>query len=542
MDNRSGLIVVQIDGMSGSALDDLLSSGHMPTLHRLISSGELSLDRWVPLLPPCTPASQAGILHGRNPGIPGFRWYEKETDRLFVANHAKDAAEIEHRLSDGDGILSEMGVSVGNLLAGDAAFSHLTMATIQGRDDAPGPDEHGTYPIDPIIYMRIVIGMIRELLDEIRQARRQRSNDVQPRMPRGWRYALERCVTNVPLRILSTAVVIHEMKRGRPLIYVDYTGYDEISHHAGPGRPDAYGAAEKIDRSIADILNVARHAERHYQLVVLSDHGQALGPTFRQRYGVTLVRLIAKLTGGGMPLDGATQPAEYTDGFERIRYHVLGPRLASVVGGLLERRAGRTHQRASRLADSRGAPVAAPTDAQVANVVVCASGNLGLVYFTAVRERMTREDIEDQFPGLIQELIDHPGIGVVVVRSAEGLVAIGDVGTNFLDDGRVTGTDPLAIYGPHAAEGLRGVAAFENSGDMIVISPYDATIEEVVSFEELVGSHGGLGGPQNDAFIAYPASWRVEPKPLVGAPAVNAQLRRWLSEAGAGPAVTSPGQ
>ena len=80
-----------------------------------------------------------------------------------------------------------MGVSVGNLLAGDAAFSHLTMATIQGRDDAPGPDEHGTYPIDPIIYMRIVIGMIRELLDEIRQARRQRSNDVQPRMPRGWR-------------------------------------------------------------------------------------------------------------------------------------------------------------------------------------------------------------------------------------------------------------------------------------------------------------------------------------------------------------------
>src|SRR5437879_11599324 len=112
--------------MSGSALDDLLSSGHMPTLHRLISSGELSLDEWVPLLPPCTPASQAGILHGKNDGIPGFRWFEKESRTLLVANHAKDAAEIERRLSDGRGLLAEDGASIGNLLSGDATFSHLT--------------------------------------------------------------------------------------------------------------------------------------------------------------------------------------------------------------------------------------------------------------------------------------------------------------------------------------------------------------------------------------------------------------------------------
>ena len=152
-------------------LDDLLSSGHMPTLQRLISSGDLTLDRWVPLLPPCTPASQAGILHGRNPGIPGFRWYEKETDRLFVANHAKDAAEIERRLSDGKGILLKNGRQRWQPARRGPAFSHLTMATIEGRDDGPGPDDHVPYPIDPVIYVRIVFGMIREVFDEIRQAR-----------------------------------------------------------------------------------------------------------------------------------------------------------------------------------------------------------------------------------------------------------------------------------------------------------------------------------------------------------------------------------
>ena len=111
---------------------------------------------------------------------------------------------------------------------------------------------------------------------------------------------------------------------------------------------------------------------------------------------------------------------------------------------------------------------------------------------------MTREKIEEQFPGLIQELVDHPGIGVVVVRSEDGLVAIGDTGTSYLDDGRVTGTDPLAVYGPNALEGLRDVSGFDNSGDMIVIGAYDQATQEVVSFEELIGSHGGLGGVPQD--------------------------------------------
>ena len=512
----------------------------MPTLERMISSGALTLDRWVPLLPPCTPASQAGILHGHNAGIPGFRWFEKSTNRLFIANHAKDAAEIERRLSRGSGILAEMGVSVGNLLAGDAAFSHLTLATIGGRGRTPGPEDHGTYPFDPRIYGRIVIGMIRELLAEIRQARRQRVEDVQPRMRRGWRYALERCVTNVPLRILSTAVVIHEIARARPVIYVDFTGYDEIAHHCGPGRPDTQGAAEKIDRSLAEILAAASRSRRPYALVLLSDHGQSLGPSFRQKHGITLVRLIARLTGGAMPMDHATQPAEYTEGLQRILYHLLGARIASALEGLLERRPGWTHHRASRIFDSRGAPIRSPTDAQVADVVVCASGNLGLVYFTSTPGRLAREEIEARYPGLIEALVHHPGIGVVVVRSREGLLAIGADGTNFIEEGRPTGRDPLAVYGSRASEGLRVLAGFENSGDMIVIGTFDPATQEVVSFEELIGSHGGLGGPQDDAFIAYPSTWKIDQEPLVGAPAVNAQLRRWLSEAGRGGAVSSP--
>lgn len=529
-EDTPGLIIVQIDGMSRPVLDDLLSSGRMPNLGALVSSGRLTLDGWVPLLPPCTPASQAGILHGDNEGIPGFRWFEKSTGRLLVANRAEDAAEIERRLSSGDGLLAGGGVSVGNLLAGDAAYSHLTMATIEGDGRAKGPSDSGGYPFDPRSYLRIVFEMIAELVREIVQARRQRLDDVRPRMPRGPRYALERVITNVPLRILSTSIVVHEVQRGRPIIYVDYTGYDEIAHHCGPGRPDSYGAAEKIDRSIGHILDAIATAPRAYHLVVLSDHGQSLGAGFRQRYGISLAQLIAAWFGVGATFHAALQPTEYADSLTRVLHHVVKPRVASVVAGTLGSHRGIWPRLTRRRTASRGTSVAPSVDTRVADVVVCASGNLGLIYFASSPGRMTREGIESRHPGLIDALVLHPGIGMVVLRSDQGIVAIGAGGMNFLEESRVVGHDPLAGYGSTAAAGLLRVAGFENSGDIIAIGAHDAASDQVVSFEELVGSHGGLGGPQGEAFIAYPSSRRLDAEPLIGSPAINSQLRRWMSD------------
>ena len=137
--------------------------------------------------------------------------------------------------------------------------------------------------------------------------------------------------------------------------------------------------------------------------------------------------------------------------------------------------------------------------------------------------------IERRYPGLIAGLVNHPGIDVVVVGSDRGLVAIGDTGTSFLDEGRVLGDDPLAPYGPLAADGLRRIAGFEAGGDLIVIGHVDPVTNEVVSFEELVGSHGGLGGEQERPFLAAPPDWpRLDPCP-VGSPEVHRQLDAWVA-------------
>ncbi len=43
-------------------------------------------------------------------------------------------------------------------------------------------------------------------------------------------------------------------------------------------------------------------------------------------------------------------------------------------------------------------------------------------------------------------------------------------------------------------------------GDIVLLSSVDPTTGEVVSFEDLVGCHGGLGGAQSESFILRPSS------------------------------------
>ena len=168
--------------------------------------------------------------------------------------------------------------------------------------------------------------------------------------------------------------------------------------------------------------------------------------------------------------------------------------------------------------------------------MVLASGNLANAYFTGLEGRASLERLEETYPGLLTGLAAHPGIGFILVRSeALGAVALGPAGARYLDDDRVEGVDPLALFGPNAADHLRRLDGFSNVGDLLVNSSYDAELEEVAAFEELVGSHGGFGGPQTRPFLLAPTELEFTDEPIVGAPAVYRQLVRWADGLGVGP-------
>ena len=173
----------------------------------------------------------------------------------------------------------------------------------------------------------------------------------------------------------------------------------------------------------------------------------------------------------------------------------------------------------------------AKNDVSGEDVVVLASGNLGLVYLMDEQRRMTMEEIEQRHPRLLQALAAHPHVGWLLVRSAEhGAVAIGASGTHYLSEGRVEGEDPLAHFSPNAPAHLLRTDGFADVADIMVGSFYEPETDEGCAFEELISFHGGLGGPQTEPFILHPDRLRVPDEPIVGAASVNALLRGWRAE------------
>ncbi len=516
-----GLVIVQVDGLAEPLLRHAIRTGDAPHMAGWVRSGSHRITPWSVLLPSQTSASQAGILHGDNDDIPAFRWFEKATGRLLVSNRPADAAEIERRVSTGDGLLAGGGSSVSNLLSGDATHSALTNSTLLGPKGVRSRDFFGFFA-DPSTVFRTLVLVAIEIGRELLEARAQRRRGLEPRTSRSWPFPLLRAAACIVLRDLSIGVVLEDMYRGVPVIYVDLVGYDEVAHHAGPERPEALAEVAEADRQIGLLARAAGATPRAYRIVVLSDHGQSQGATFRQRFGTTLDELVRRLMAGEPAMLAATSDVE--------GWGYLNTVLTQLAAG--EGRAARLARR--RLHTARDV-VASRLDpgqrAEDHDVVVTASGNLANIYLTDVPGRMTWEALDDRHPGLVEALASHPGVGLVMIRSElDGPVVLGGAGLRHLATGRVDGSDPLTPFGPHAQPALRRLDAFRSVGDLVVVSMLDADTGEVAAFEELVGSHGGIGGAQTEAFVLHPVDLEPPEEALVGAPAVHRVLVRWLEE------------
>ena len=164
-------------------------------------------------------------------------------------------------------------------------------------------------------------------------------------------------------------------------------------------------------------------------------------------------------------------------------------------------------------------------------VIVLASGNLAMIYLTQWSQRLTYEQLNEYFPDLIPGIIDNEYVGFILVKSQEhGDMAIGKNGTYFLDSGKIEGENPLEGFGDNIVRHLKRTSSFEHVPDILVNSFYDEDADEVCAFEELVGSHGGVGGSQSEPFILYPSSWNVGDDEIVGAENIYKLLKENLAE------------
>ncbi len=527
-----GVILFEIDGLAEPVLEQAIAAGHVPTIARWLGDGSHKIVGWECDMSSQTGASQAGLLHGSNDDMPAFRWYEKDTDKLMVSNHPKDATEIERRHSNGDGLLAAGGASRGNMFSGDAPRCSATMSVIRDRERSRS-GEFFAYFADPYGLLRTLALGFADVVAEWRAARRQRRSGAE-HIDRGGLYPVMRAAITVVMRDLNVATLMADVVEGVPVAYSTFVGYDEVAHHSGVLEPDAFVVLEKLDAQLERLERTARQAPRPYHRVVLSDHGQTQGRPFRQRHDETLEEVVQRFVTGG-PVQA---PAAIDEAWGDLGALLAEAREDESAGGRMLRRA--TNDRVAdgtvALGPNREAireHAELNADETPPEAIVLASGCLGLVYFPGGPDRLTAEEIERRHPGLLAGLASHPGIGFVMVRSEhEGGVVLGEAGRRRLDDDAVDGDDPLAGYGANAAHHLRRHDGFDHCPDILINGAYDAEAGEIQPFEEFMGSHGGLGGTQMHPFAVVPSEWSEPGAPVVGAAAMHHQLKAWLAETG----------
>ena len=254
-----GLVILQIDGLAHPILAARMRAGSVNNLASWVRNGTHKLSRWEAILPSMTSASQAGILHGNNDGIPAFRWYERDRKHLMASSNPTDATLILSRISNGEGLLSNNGASICNLMTGDATRSYLTTASIKAEGGGIGESKAFLgFFFSPSGYLRSFTLFLGEFIKELTQARRTRRSGIQPQMHRGAKYAGMRAASNVILRDVNVALIIDEMYRGTNVIYADFTDYDELAHHCGPERVESFQALDGVDAGDRD----ARQGDR----------------------------------------------------------------------------------------------------------------------------------------------------------------------------------------------------------------------------------------------------------------------------------------
>ena len=494
-----GLIFLEIDGLALPVLRRAMRDGNAPNMASWLAEGTHRLLEWETDLSSQTGASQAGILLGKNDDIPAFRWVDKPTGKVIACSGPDDCKAIERSCSTGIGLLVNGGASRGNLLSGDADEVILTVSRVSAEKKAnPG---YRAFFANGFNVTRSLVLFFWEVVLELSASLRSARRNVLPRGHRGGMYPFLRAAVCVVVRDLIIYSVLADMMFGRPVVYATLSSYDEVAHHSGLERPDTLEALRKLDQQIGRVFAARRYAPRPYHVIVLSDHGQTQGATFKQRNGYTLEDLVGRSLEGGR-----------TTG-------IGGGDEQDAIAKIAVQEATGTAQRSAK--DGK-------KDVSDRHAVVLGSGNLGLVYLMEEKRRLTLEEIDERHPRLVPALREHPHIGWLLVHSERhGPLALGARGVRYLADGRVEGEDPLAHFSANAPAHLRRTDGFPHVADIMVGSFYDPDLDEACAFEELISFHGGLGGPQTRPFVLHPVELPSPTEPVVGAVAVHTLLTGW---------------
>lgn len=474
---ESGLVLIQIDGLSHTQLNRALTRGSMPFLRRLLKREHYRLHRQYAGVPSTTSAVQAELFYGIKAAVPGFNFLERASGKLVRMFEPEISANVESQLEKygGEPLLKGGSAYVDNYTGG-AAEAHFC-------PNAPGwgPSLREASPVvvalliisNAYSFVRtaalLVLETILALVDCIRGL--IKGHDLIPEL----KFVPTRVVIAILFRELATIGAKIDIARGLPIIHLNFLGYDEQAHRRGPSSEFAHWTLKGIDDAIARIWRAAqRSAHRHYDVWIYSDHGQQQAAPYHQVRAHSLAEAVAEVCTRQMG-EPVTVQSNGLWGIQLHRVQFLG---------------GRKIQRLLPVKDG------AHSEADGRQVTVAALGPVAMIYQNGELAPKSRDE-------LARALVEHARIPLVLVRQGpDGARAWTEAGEFMLPEDSIHILGAKHPFLEEATRDLIGLCHHPDAGDFVACGWRAGSPAYTFAIEH--GAHGGISPEETTAFALLP--------------------------------------
>ncbi len=442
----NNVFLLQLDGVSGPVLSAAMNDNLMPFTKSLMEKGWVKRDFFCGL-PSTTPASQINLMYGLNDLIPGFSFYIKSKKKVITPFHPETLliAEDVALKRKPDSLLKD-GVTIFTLFTGGAKTSISMSGMAKDKKNIWYASKFFANPVRVFgFFLKILVYLIIE-----RKEHKTVRGDHSSSLARVF-FVVKRMVEEIIDGELAFYFSKQMIREGKPVIYVDFTGYDEIAHDYSPFGKFSMYYLSLLDMYIKGCYKAIQKSKKPYEFIVFSDHGQTPNVSYNEisheTFEASIVRLYpdCKLETKKTDLDFLKQSNE--------------------------------------------------------DLVIKDTGNMFLLYDAKRGGKLTKAEFEKQYPDFFGKMSALPGIECVVGRGEHGGVVIAKGKEYQLNDSSVSAFLPTLDEKTKklVIEHLQVLLDAEFGADVYVIG--SITKDYCVGLTKTPGIHGGIGGDQTTAFI-----------------------------------------
>ena len=490
--SKTGLVMLQIDGLSHNELKKALACGEMPFLQKLVDSEHYQLHSIYSGVPSTTPAAQGELFYGLKSVVPGFNFKPHDSDLLVRMFEPTAVTAVEtHLQSQCQQALLARGSCYADNFSGGAAEPHFCPSSL-GWGNALR-DTRPLILLTLIVshlysFMRCIALILIELVLAIVDFTRGLfvGNNFWAEL----KFIPSRVLIVILLRELATIGVKIDVARGLPIIHANFLGYDEQAHRRGPTSLFAHWTLLGIDDAIARIWRaIQRASRRSYDLWIYSDHGQEDVTPYQRAFSTSFAEAACKIFKKHLDCDCDIDcQTTAGNGIQLERIRMLGGKLTQTVFARL-------------LANLNHKPPPPPMQSS-ACLSVASLGPVAQLYFNQPLTTF-------QLSTLARALCIEAGVAAVLYLNSRGVIRVRRPRSEYNlheNAAALVGTEhtwPDMVY-----EDLKRLCTHPDAGVLIACGQYpenaDNSAMMSLSFALENGAHGGWSSAQIDAFALLP--------------------------------------